>query len=53
MRYKLGVGLLLFGILLTQGSYFDIGFIFFIVGSILGCIGFLLIIAFYEQDGKK
>lgn len=53
MKYRLGVGFLLFGILLAQGSYFDVGFVFFIVGGILGVIGFLLIVSCYEQGGKK
>ena len=53
MKFKLGVGFLLFGILLTQGSYFDIGFIFFIVGGILGVIGFLLIVSCYKPGGEE
>ncbi|MDE6728384.1 MAG: hypothetical protein K2J80_10675 [Oscillospiraceae bacterium] len=41
---KFGMGLLLFGIILSNGSSFDCGDIFFLVGVFLGFIGLVCIV---------
>ncbi len=53
MRYKLGIGLLLFGILLSNGSVFGAaGEIFFIVGAILGFIGLICVAVAHSREKK-
>ncbi len=53
MKFKLGIGLLLFGILLSNGSTFDLGSILFLVGTAIGIIGLLLIISSCDIGGKQ
>lgn len=43
MKFKIGVGLLLFGILLSNGAVFDIGGILFLVGGCIGAVGLAMI----------
>lgn len=44
MKFKIGVGLLLFGILLANGAVFDIGSWFFLAGGFIGAVGLIMII---------
>lgn len=53
MKFKSGVGLLLFGILLSNGSVFDLGSIFFLVGIAIGLIGLYLIFSSCKTGGKQ
>lgn len=51
MRYKLGIGLLLFGILLSNGSVLGAaGEIFFIIGAFFGFIGLILVAAAHSRE---
>lgn len=52
MGYKLGIGLLLFGILLSNGSVLDYGGYFFLAGLLFGFIGLILIIAAHVREKK-
>lgn len=52
MGYKLGIGLLLFGILLSNGSGFDYGGYFFLAGAFLGVIGLMIVIAAHVREKK-
>ncbi len=49
MKFKIGVGLLLFGILLANGAVFDIGGILFFAGCCVGAVG-LAMIAWGKDD---
>lgn len=52
MKFKVGVGLLLFGILLANGSVFDIGSWFFLVGGFIGAIGLVMIFLSDDKEQK-
>lgn len=53
MGYKLGIGLLLFGILLSNGSVWEsAGEIFFLVGAFLGFIGLILVAVAHSRERK-
>lgn len=52
MGYKLGIGLLLFGILLSNGSAFEDAVFFFLAGVLLGLIGLILVIAAHVREKK-
>lgn len=52
MGYKLGIGLLLFGILLSNGSVLDYGGYFFLAGLLFGFIGLILVIAAHVREKK-
>ena len=45
MKFKIGIGLLLFGIILSNGAIFSVGSIFYLLGCIAGIVGFVLIIS--------
>lgn len=52
MKFKIGVGLLLFGILLANGAVFDIGSWFFLVGGFIGAIGLVMIFLSDDKERK-
>lgn len=53
MGYKLGIGLLLFGILLSNGSVLGAaGEIFFLVGAFLGFIGLICVAVAHSREKK-
>lgn len=52
MGYKLGIGLLLFGILLSNGSALDDFGIFFLASLLFGLIGLTLVIAAHVREKK-
>lgn len=53
MGYKLGIGLLLFGILLSNGSVLGAaGEIFFLVGVFFGLIGLICVAAAHSREKK-
>lgn len=53
MNFKIGVGLLLFGILLANGAAFDIGSILFIVGGCIGAVGLAIIVCGNDNNNDK
>lgn len=50
MKFKIGVGLLLFGILLSNGAVFDIGGYLFLAGIAIGAVGLSMITFGYDKD---
>lgn len=52
MGYKLGIGLLLFGILLSNASAIDELSILFLVGAFLGAIGLILVAGAHNREKK-
>lgn len=53
MKFKIGISLLLFGVLLSNGSQFDIGSYLYLAGGIIGLIGLALVIQSCGKGGQK
>ena len=53
MKFKIGIGLLLFGLILANGAGFNIGWILWIVACILGFIGLVFIFTDRKGNEKK
>lgn len=51
MKFKIGVGILLFGILLANGAVFDIGGYLFVAGIVIGAVGLSMIT--FENDNDN
>lgn len=51
MKFKIGIGLLLLGIILSNGSLYN-GY-WFLAGLIIGGIGLVLVVAGIENDKQK
>lgn len=51
MKFKIGIALILFGILISNGAVFDIGSFLYIAGGIIGAIGLCLAIS--ESDDSE
>ncbi|MGN0683620.1 MAG: hypothetical protein ACI4JY_08100 [Oscillospiraceae bacterium] len=51
MKFKIGIGLLLFGIILSNGNIYN-GY-WFLAGLIIGGIGLALVVLSSENDKQK